>query len=152
MKILTKKFPKRIYKTIKKNYKKIFNKRTAWGAFGDYYKVSPIVGAKVVSRKKFAIKEFNLLKRAFKSKITPKPYGIINLKKSNYAIVMEHIKGKHLYDVNLTNKSKKIDRIINQLYVKTGILHKDQYDGNIIVRKNKLFIIDFTPSCCEVDK
>ncbi len=136
------------------------------GAFGTYYKLSPRRGVKVLDAAYDTIKEAKqsvtyraakeeawLLKKAYKSKITPKCYGIKIVEVDGYysvGIVMTHMGDLTLSEFMRTRKAKKfyhrnIEGELLKKLDKVGITHCDLHNHNIMVRGNKFYAIDFSP-------
>lgn len=155
-------------KTLKLNRRK---NSDGSGAYGEYYKLSRSKGVKIIGHVdsgngcysinelkqdwsyKDAIKELKLLKRAYRSGVTPKPYHVAAVKIGSIyhaGIVMEHIDG---YGGELDDDDYVPDYVLKDalhaLEKKSGLKHKDVHNGNYIFKKTKygwkLYLIDFSP-------
>ena len=90
--------------------------------------------------------EEKLLRRASKSGLSPKGYGVRPVKLGNFfyaGIKMQHIPGKRSRE---TEKNIEIlDAAIEQVFKTTGLKHTDDHIKNFILWKNKGYLIDFDP-------
>jgi predicted Ser/Thr protein kinase len=156
------------------------------GGFGCYYRISKNRGVKFVGPSsigrdlynfgessegvlfrshywKKAKKEFDYLKKAQKSKVVPKVYGmaIVTYKNELYAgIVMQHIDSKTFVSSSREQLNKIADRIgdlndveqyLQRKLKAVGIYHDDLHGHNILITKGerpRVYAIDFSEERC----
>ncbi len=90
----------------------------------------------------------------------PKCYGIDFIKVNNLyhiALVLEHIEGSFAFDIDfdadledLDPKYIKFYKKVKKEFSKIGLNYKDLNDGNILRKKDKLYLIDFSPDVTDL--
>lgn len=141
------------------------------GTYSTYFNLHNGIGIKLLNcacEEAFAEKEAKLLKQAEPSSITPKCYGyyeftyypLRNRKPvKRWGIIMEHIDGEPLREINLKmgktdwddadtkwGVPRKIRAKLMQTLRKFKLWHKDIHSGNVIFTpENEYKVIDFTP-------
>jgi tRNA A-37 threonylcarbamoyl transferase component Bud32 len=139
---------------------------TGGGHYGNYYQLSATRGIKVLdgesgdyfSTRKEALRsdfyeeakeEAKLLRKAYKSGLTPKCYGVRLVKiGSSYAvgIEMEHIRGTTLENACINYSTKTdLERELKDALQENGITHGDLHWANIMYYRGKVKAIDFSP-------
>lgn len=147
-------------------YNLVRKKRSGSGSYSSYYRISKQVGIKALVNTyedalELAKREFQLLKLAFKSGITPRAIGVVEVefchkfrysdavrRYKSYGIMMQHIDGVSLseyclkfYDGDtaevietITYNGKSINNYIDDIMQSVGIDYRDIHGENIIVK------------------
>ncbi len=138
------------------------------GAFGRYYRLSKVIGIKVLSgmwsneycttqkelkasnQWKEAVREARLIRVARKSRIVPKCYGVVPVRREgqngrlHVGIVMQHIPGRVLGN----REPDVIERLSDRICNKCKLSMQDLHGWNILVTgksRKRYWVIDFTP-------
>jgi tRNA A-37 threonylcarbamoyl transferase component Bud32 len=144
-------------------------KHQAKGVYGKYFKLSKTKGIKILISTGFktretaleswafrkAKKEMKLLKKASKSKIVPKCYGVKIVWNEKRSLFEVGIIMQHLGETTLANHIKKYKKYkeketsildkLQETIKKYKIKHNDLHANNVMIFKNKFFVIDFSP-------
>lgn len=147
-------------------------KSTGGGAYGTYYPIGEGKGIKLLNGTDmfmdkdfrtikeakasenyvFALDEADLLKKAYRSGVTPKCYGvrIVKLPNGRYVpgVVMQHLGNKTLEKL----PSKEYNNVESEIWEtleEIGIIHQDLHPGNIMKFKGKYYAIDFSADLIE---
>lgn len=141
------------------------------GSYGEYYRLPNGKGLKVLSvpgearmdnllesgRWQEAVIEAENLKKAERSKVVPKCYGVVAVRMGKLyypGILMEHIRGIMLSDIADDVYAQISDQaypLLREKLKKLKMVHMDLHDENIIVQEArdgsfKFFAIDFGPN------
>lgn len=129
------------------------------GVDGVYIKLNDKLGIKILrcTDIDMAVKEANYLRIAnTKTDKVPKCYGVKLIKVKNQdfyrvGILMEHLGDVILDSLSLPGKKERLIIKQHEDYLrKLGIIHKDIHTGNIMVKDNKYYVIDFGPERIEI--
>jgi len=133
------------------------------GAHGEYIKLSRNVGVKIIHSKPFktiakahnsqaykrALEEVSILECAKESGVVPLCYGVslFNTKEGyRVGVLLQHL-GSVTLEQYMEDNDDIIDQVetIHEALAECGIEHNDLHATNILVYKNKLYAIDFSP-------
>lgn len=128
------------------------------GCYGRYYKIDSKIGLKVLRGKgsgsidkllrsrqwREAKREAKLLELAQATGIVPKCYGVFIVEKDGRffaGIAMQHLGNTTLGESSISYWDIAED--VNDKLDSVGIAHGDLHDENMMVYRNKIYVIDF---------
>jgi len=131
------------------------------GVHGEYVKLSPQMGIKLIHSKlfrtqakamrsqawKLAMQESRYLQLAFESGVVPRSYGVSLVKvRSGFrvGVLMQHLGATPLCNSEFYDSLEVFDDI-NERLLEVGISHADLHEDNVMVYRGKYYAIDFSP-------
>jgi tRNA A-37 threonylcarbamoyl transferase component Bud32 len=145
---------------------KVHGNKGSKGCFGRYVKLGKGKGVKLLHGQCESLKELKnsdlweaateeayLLRKAFKSGVVPRCYGVVPVKtRKGYRV---GIILQHLGDITLAKIGDRIgwdtveivSEMLSEKLLEVGVEHGDLHCSNIMRHKGKYYAIDFSPEC-----